>query len=69
MQNLACQCPERNTEKEPEAVFIHSASGVQHSEWNEWARNAIEFLKSAGWVERRIGPSIHLMHPLMAGYA
>lgn len=63
---LLDECPNSNTETEPEMLVIHLARDQQRADWGDWARDAAEFLKAHGWRLKRIGPDMHAIHPIMA---
>lgn len=58
--------PNCNTDSEPELLVIHSPRIQQHAPWGDWARATAEWLRSNGWLIKRIGPDVHAMHPIMS---
>ena len=65
MDNLALdECANKHT-NEPDALFIHTPTVIQASPWNAWAQRTLQDLLRYGWRERRLGSSVHALHPFM----
>jgi len=52
---------------EPDYIVIHSATAVQINPWDDWARSARDLLIENGWVQRRLGRSLHMVHRMFVG--